>query len=119
MQYDLTSKEYVDKKTSYYNGLGFNNIGNGIRVGIINNGDKASLLIFGSHNSVSFVAYVYVYWNTSNGDISVTITNIVGECKLRYKELNSTHAIVDFVTNKYGTVAIICSNPFYSNYIPV
>lgn len=118
MSKKLATYDYVNKKTQNCVSLGLNTLGNAIRIGIRKNGmDKAIVFIFGTHNTSPFAALIRVSFGQTT--IQTDVTNITGNCDIRYTEVNSTHAIVDITTSLYGVAYVTCTNPIYANYLGV
>lgn len=114
----LATVQYVNNKVSYFSALGQNVVGNAFRIGIKKNGtDKACLFVYGSHNSSPFCSLVYVNWD--NAGVHATVQNLYGQLNVRYTENQDSYAIVDFVTNIYGTASVSCTNPIYTAYLSV
>ena len=118
MNKKLATYEYVSGMTNKFAALGMNTKGNAIRVGIRKDGaDKAAIFIFGTHNSESFVSLIRVSWNDSS--ISYDVNNIVGNCNVRYTEMQQEHVIVDVTTKNYGCAYAMCTNAFYASFLEI
>ena len=113
----LATYDYVNSKVQHSVSLGLNTLGNAFRIGIRKNSeDKAVAFVFGSHNAEPFAALIRVSWGAT---VNAEITNIIGNCSIRYTELNSTHAIIDINTVLYGVAYVTCTNPIYANFLGV